>query len=165
MKELDDKLKSGDLGCYMWWSYVVLFVSIPTTLYLFGAYLFYPYASIASGLSGLFALWFVVQSYFVISASNNKSVFKAHVVCWMMRIYLVFAVLAEGFGIVALIDYVIHPRAFFAELNVVFFFFATVHLLIHIFVNTINAFKVKKILIERAEIDMKLVERFFNNNA
>jgi len=165
MEELEYKFKTGYFNCYICWSYFILIVSMVTVLYCFPAFFFYIYASYGTGWIGVYALWLLVQSYFVISADRNKSLMKANVACWMMGFYLAFSVVIAGGGVVALIDYMIHPNGFLAGLNVYFFLFATVHLLIHIFVNVINAFEVKKILAERAEVELKLVEKFFNNNA
>jgi len=112
-----------------------------------------------------FGFWLIVQSYFAISADRNKSLFKANVACWFMSIYLICAVAIECFCIMAVIQYIRNPHGFLAGIEVYFFGLSTIHLLAHIFINVRPAFKVRKILAERAEVDMKLVENFFSNNA
>jgi len=165
MKELENKLNSGDLGCYIFWSYLILICSTPIFLFCFAAYVCDPNKSPGYLLTVGFTFWLIVQSYFAISADRNKSLFKANVACWFMSIYLICAVAIEGICILGVIKYIRHPYGFLAGIELYFFGISTIHLLAHIFINVRPAFKVRKILVERAEVDMKLVENFFSNNA
>jgi len=167
MAELDNNMKSGGVCFYVYWSYFVLIVSIPIALFNLSCYAFNKYTSSEGYLmAGFYALWMALQSYFAVSADRNKSLFKAHAACWMVGIYLTISAIIELVLLVASINYLIHPTGgFLAGIEVYFCVIFTVHILAHIFLNVIGAFKMKKILTERAEVEMKLVEHTFNNQA
>jgi len=167
MEELERGLKAGSLICYVCWSAVVFIVNIVIASMFWSNIV----RSIPRGdrelgaLVGCNAIWLIVQSYFAISSYTRKSLFQANVACCMMSISLVCLIMLELLSTAFLINDIYNPGGWFAGLGVSFFIVVSVSLLIHIFVNLKGAFQVKKILLERANIEIKLVERSFDHHA
>jgi len=165
MARFEKSLKSGGFLCYVIWNSLLLIIFCIT------AWIFFSTApSVVSKdgqwgslLIGGIPCYLAVQSYFAISSYTNKNLAKADVVCRMMSIYLAFSIVFECWAIYCL------SRTFSDTLmsgwDVKFFLATTFNLFMHIQVNMVYSFKLKKILTEKAKIEMKLIENSFNNNA
>jgi len=165
IEELDKNFKTEFWG-YACWCYVVLLVNIPIALIALSMLMTDNQRTdrLLAGIFAAHALWLIIQSFFAISSYLKKNLSMANMACLMMQIFLIPCLSLEGLGIWGIYNFYAGPNGSSA-LGFAFFSAVSANLLIHITLSLMNALKVRRILAERAKIEMKLVEICSNNNA
>ena len=156
---LTNELNKLDLGwrsldCYVTWNCIMAFIMVKLTILfwwkyksMLADYEFYAFVA--------FAIWTCVQTYFASESIKQKSLIRATVACWMMTITLIIASVNFGFAI----NYQRNANG-----EPIFVIILGIHLVMHIVVSMGGAFKVRKMLIERAKIQMKMIKSSFAPN-
>jgi len=166
IRELEQGLNSCFVKCYQGW---LILISISGAMSFFKGFV-----SLVTGgedsdawfrvfcVSLIYGLWSTIQSVFGILAITQKSLRKANVACWMMTIYLMPSLAVELLVVNWINSYVPPPNDDTSAIVYFFMYLAlfivSLHILVHICVNMTGAFRVRKILSERKQVEKKLKE-------
>jgi len=166
MRDLEQGLNSCFVKCYQGW---LLLICISG-----GMSFFKSFVSLITGnqipdswmtvywVSSIYGFWSLIQSVFGILAITQKSIRKANVACWMMVIYLIPSLVVELLVVNWINSYVPPPNDDTSAIVYFFMYLAlfvvSLHILVHICVNMTGAFRVRKILSERKQVEEKLKE-------
>jgi len=174
IRDLERELEGCGVKCYKFWSWVTIIfgalsalnslVEMPVYSSKYGR----GWGSVMFTLF-LYNLWSLIQSGFAAMSIAKKDLGKANVACIMMSIYLIPSVIAEMLLVYVTANYR-PPRDYAQEIferAILYFllFFVTVNILFHTLINLVNAFKVKRILTEMKDVEMKMIESESSFNA
>jgi hypothetical protein len=167
MRELERGLDSCFIKCYQGWLWLIILCS---SMSFFKTFV----TLITGGESGqglgywiagslIYGLWSIAQSAFGLQGIYQKSLSKANVACFMMTIYLIPSLILELAVINWINSYVPPPNddtvgIIYAIMYIVLFA-CSLHILIHVCVNMTGAFRVRKILMERREVEERMNNR------
>jgi len=157
LESIDQDLETGYMKCYITLNYLIC---VGCGL---GAYNLVDAFMSSKNLSdrNLFlvliftAVWLTLQAYFAISAYGQKNVTKATVAFWMMMIFLVPLIFIEMFFSALLENESAKASKNGVLVAKIFLVLNSILLFVHVFVNLVGAFKVRRMLVERTRIEMK----------
>jgi len=161
LAKLDKDFNSCSIKCYKFWSYATfLWAALATTPFVMelisrGDNI--PPSQLIPYI--IYGFWLISQSIVAIRSISKKSVSLATLGCWMVTISLIVGLAIEAWIIHFLVTYPEPYRRrswpyFFAQVYLVV---NSVYLVLHIVINMVGAFKLRKILIERAKVQVQLI--------
>jgi len=164
MRQLEKGLDGCFLKCYQGWLMIIILSSSMGFIRAF--------VSLVTGggpgerfeswivISFVYGLWGLVQSIFGLLAIYQKSLAKANVACAMITIYLFLSLMIEFMIINWIKSYIPPPNddtsAVVYALMYLALFAWSLHVLIHVCVDMVGAFRVRSILSERNVLQEKL---------
>jgi len=160
--ELNRDYAGCAVNCYKFWSYATVIWATLSTLPLFLEFTSHgddiPNSQIVPPL--LYGIWIIAQSIVAIMSISKKSVSLATLGCWMVTISLIVGLSIEGWTINYLLTY---PKEYRARswpyfFTTVFFILNSIDLVLHVIINMVGAFKLRRILIGRAKVQVKLID-------
>jgi len=164
IRELERGLETCFMKCYLVWLWLVAIFSLMSFAngaisLLAGSNQGYDTPTWMIG-SVVYAFWNGIQSAFGLQAIYQKSLVKANLACWMMSLYLVPCFLAELWILYWIQNYKPDPNdpSDYGAYMMLYFvmFMISIHMLAHVLVNMVGAFRVRKILVERKAIEEKM---------
>jgi len=160
LREFEQGLDTCFMKCYQVWLWLIIicssmivfktFISLTTSTSQSDKY------TTLNLVTFFYGCWSITQSAFGVLAVHQKSPVKAAIACIMMSLYLIPSFIAETIVIVWIRNYVPDKTDDAYHLWYAFMysilFFVSVHILVHILVDLVGAFRVRKILLERAPV-------------
>jgi len=159
LRELDKGFDTCFIKCYQVWLWIVIIcpfvVVFKTSISLLIGFKNTQDKNL-NVIGFFYGAWSLIQNIFGALAVYQKSLVKATIACIMMTLYLIVNLSAIIYLSIEIKNHVPDKKddayylwyvAMYAVL-----FLISVHTLVHIFVNMVGAFRVRKILLERIEI-------------
>jgi len=167
MKEFDLKFSTCYLKCYKIWLWLLIIGSFIGT-WKNSMVLIYNDQSSGETIfdkfySFAYCLWTFVQSLFAILAIYQRNLTNAMIAWWMMALYMIVCVILvlRVIGVIIGFDSSLEESEISGYVYIMMcgvLFVVAMNLLVHVCMNMIGAFKVKKILLER-EIQKEMAKK------
>jgi len=159
LKELEKGFDTCFMKCYQTWLWVIIIVS-SMTVFKTSILLMTGFRNIQDknlNVIGFFyGTWTLIQSVFAVLAYRQKSLVKATLACIMMCLNLIPNLYADIYLSIEIKNYVPDPKddSYHLWYGIMYslVFLISLHTLVHIFVDLVGAFRVRRILSERVQV-------------